>query len=168
MHKSIIIIKSCASCVPLCQVLKVCIPDYVQVPRRHRETGDKSSLRCRFHSNTYSTVVKASKWKFIYLKYMKSKCAWHLFGYFLHGVPELCSFFKIVKSIYMYIYCDSIITQSGSTGKKHVITDRVIYMRSLFKIFNATSFTGFHIRKKMSHPVSFGMEHQSVYLVLWL
>jgi len=37
MHKSIIIIKGCASCVPLCQVLKVCIPDYVQVPLRHRE-----------------------------------------------------------------------------------------------------------------------------------
>ena len=26
----------------------------------------------------------------------------------------------------------------------------------------------FHIRKHMPHPPSFGMEHQSVYLVLWL
>ena len=33
---------------------------------------------------------------------------------------------------------------------------------------NATSFTGFHIRKQMPHPQSFGMGHQSVYLVLWL
>ena len=46
----------------------------------------------------------------------------------------------------------SIITQlSGSTGKKHVITDR--------KIFNATFFPGFHIYKQMPHPPSFGMGH---------
>ena len=104
----------------------------------------------------------------------ESLYTWNILRVNVHDIcfvtfcTELCSFFKIVKSIYMYIHCDSIITQSGSTGKEHVITDRVIYMRSLFKIFNATSFTGFHIRKKMSHPVSFGMEHQSVYLVLWL
>jgi len=29
-------------------------------------------------------------------------------------------------------------------GKKRVITDRVIYMGSLFTIFNATSFPGFY------------------------
>jgi len=33
------------------------------------KTGDKSSLRCRFQSNTYTTVVKVSEWKFIYMKY---------------------------------------------------------------------------------------------------
>ena len=53
-------------------------------------------------------------------------------------------------------------------GKKSNITDRVIYMPPLFKIFNATSFTGFHMRKQMPHPLSFDMGHQSVYLVLWL
>jgi len=52
--------------------------------------------------------------------------------------------------------------------KKPVMTDRVIYTRPLFKIFNATSFTGFCIHKQMPHPPSFGMGHQSVYLVLWL
>ena len=56
----------------------------------------------------------------------------------------------------------------GVHCKKRVITDRVIYTRPLFKIFNATSFTGFHIRKQMPHPPSFGMGHQTVYLVLWL
>ena len=30
---------------------------------------------------------------------------------------------------------------------------RVIYMRPLFKIFNATSFTGFHIRKTNAPPI---------------
>jgi len=37
-----------------------------------------------------------------------------------------------------------------------------------YKIVNATSFTGVHICKQMPHPQSFGMGHQSVYLVLWL
>ena len=53
-------------------------------------------------------------------------------------------------------------------GQKRVKMDRVIYTRPLFKIFNAISFTGFHMRKQMPHPPSFGMGHQSVYLVLWL
>ena len=51
---------------------------------------------------------------------------------------------------HLIIHCNSIITRSsGSTGKKRVITDLVIYMRPLFKlvkIVNATSFPGFHIR----------------------
>ena len=33
--------------------------------------------------------------------------------------------------------------------KERVVTDRVIYTRPLSKIFNATSFTGFHLRKRM-------------------
>ena len=38
-------------------------------------------------------------------------------------------------------------------GKKQVIMDHIIHTRSLFKIFNPTSFTGFHIRKQMPHPL---------------
>jgi len=34
-----------------------------------------------------------------------------------------------------------------------VITDPIIYTRPLFKVFNTTSFTGFHIRKQMPHPL---------------
>jgi len=41
-------------------------------------------------------------------------------------------------------------------------------MFKLIKIVNATSLSGFHIRKQMPHPPSFGMVHQSVYLVLYL
>ena len=52
--------------------------------------------------------------------------------------------------------------------EKCVLTDCIIYTRPLFKIFNATSFTSFYLRKQMPHPQSFGMGHQSVYLVLWL
>jgi len=40
------------------------IPDcvhYSSTMASSRKTGDKLPLRCRFHSNTYSTVVKASK-----------------------------------------------------------------------------------------------------------
>ena len=40
--------------------------------------------------------------------------------------------------------------------------------RLLFKIVNATSLPGFHTCKQMPHPPSFGMGHQSVYLVLYL
>jgi len=50
-----------------------------------------------------------------------------------------------------------------------VIMDRVKYIRpllKLIKIINATSLSGFHIRKQMSHPPSFGLGHQSGYLVL--
>ena len=43
------------------------------------KTGDKSSLRCFFQSNTNTTVVKISKWNLIYMHVIKSKCAWHLF-----------------------------------------------------------------------------------------
>jgi len=50
----------------------------------------------------------------------------------------------------------------GSTGKKRVITDRFIYTQPLF-IVDGTSFPGFHLRKQMSHPPSFGMGHQSLY-----
>ena len=64
--------------------------------------------------------------------------------------------------------CDSIITRwLGSTGKIRVIADCVIYMRPLFKIFN-TTLPGFHIRKQMPHPPSFGMQYQLVYLVLYV
>ena len=40
----------------------------------------------------------------------------------------------------------------GPQEKERVVTDRVIYTRPLSKIFNATSFTGFHLRKQMPHP----------------
>ena len=76
-----------------------------------------------------------------------------------------------IDLIYLIIavHCDSIITwSSGSPGKTASLYYTVIYMRPLFKIFNATSFTGFYIRKQMPHPTSFGMGHQSVYLILWL
>jgi len=44
-----------------------------------------------------------------------------------------------------YIHCDSIIRQSsGTTGEKR-IKRTALYTKS--KIFNASSFTGFHIRK---------------------
>ena len=49
--------------------------------------------------------------------------------------------------------------------------DRVIYTRPWFqlnKIVNATSLAGFHIRKQMPHPPSFGMRHHSVDLVLYV
>ena len=63
------------------------------------------------------------------------------------------------------LHLGSIITRSpGSTGKKCVIMDRVIYKPPLF-IVNATSFPGFHLRKQMPHPPSFGMGHQTVYLI---
>ena len=55
--------------------------------------------------------------------------------------------------------------------KKRVKTDRVIYTRPLFKlikIINAISLPGFHIRKQIPRPPSFGMGHQSVYLVLYV
>jgi len=66
----------------------------------------------------------------------------------------------------LLLHCDSIITRlSGSTWKSRVIKDCVIYTRLLFKIFNAASFTGFHISKQMPHPPSFRMGHQSVYLL---
>jgi len=38
----------------------------------------------------------------------------------------------------------------------------------LIKIVNATSLPGFHIRKQIPHPPSFGMGHQSVYKVLYV
>jgi len=49
------------------------------------KTGDKSStlpfsVRCRFQSNTFTKVVKASTWKLLYMILMKIKCAWHLFS----------------------------------------------------------------------------------------
>ena len=50
------------------------------------------------------------------------------------------------------LHCNSIITRSsGSTGKK------ARYIRDLFHKFS--------LRKQMPHPPSFGMGHQSVYLV---
>ena len=109
-----IIIKSCASCIPLCQVLKVCIPDYVQVPLRHRESGDKLSSHCFFQSNTSTTVVKISKWKLIYMNFIKSKINVHdiCFVRFGMGVPELCPFIEIVKSVWRkFVY------QTSSTVK---------------------------------------------------
>ena len=80
--------------------------------------------------------------------------------YILHSIfnmsscrkPKLSEFAIFLKTRYngpRYIY--------------RVITHRVIL--PLFKIFNAISFTCFHIRKQMPHPPSFGMGHQSVYLV---
>ena len=41
-------------------------------------------LRCRFQSNTYTKVVKASTWKLLYMLLMKIKCAWHLFCEVVH------------------------------------------------------------------------------------
>jgi len=40
-----IVIKSFASYVPLCQVLKVCIPDAVQVHRRHRWSQNETQYQ---------------------------------------------------------------------------------------------------------------------------
>ena len=37
------------------------------------------------------------------------------------------------------------------------------YITRVLLIFNATSFPGFHVRKQMPHPPSFGMGHQSLY-----
>ena len=79
-------------------------------------------------------------------------------------LPRTCSL--NLSLVHMYIHCNSNITRSlGSTETKRVITDSVMYTRPLFKIFNTTSFTCFHIRKQMPHPPSFGIGHQSVYLV---
>jgi len=87
----------------------------------------------------------------------------HLFIYFSKGTNDRCS--EAVHSWLfgkkIQLHCDSIIMRSsGSTGKKHVLTDRIIYMRPLFKlikIINATPLPGFHIRKQMPHLPSFGM-----------
>jgi len=49
------------------------------------------------------------------------------------------------------LHCDSTIKQT---------------LFKLIKIVNVTSLPGFHIRKQMPHPLSFGMGHQSVYLDL--
>ena len=73
-----------------------------------------------------------------------------------------------IKGTESQIHCDYYNGAVGVHGNKRVITDRVIYTRPLFKIFNATSFTGCYICKQMLHPLSFGIGHQSVYLVLWL
>ena len=69
---------------------------------------------------------------------------------------------SVITAFLINIHCDCIITHSlGSTGKKLVIADRP-YNETLF-IVKATSFPGFHIRKQMPHPPSFGMGHQSLY-----
>ena len=73
-----------------------------------------------------------------------------------------------IKGTESLIHYDSIITgPSGSNEKTCYNGPHYIHTRP-FKIFNATSFTGFHIRKQMLHTLSFGMGHQLVYLVLWL
>ena len=74
-----------------------------------------------------------------------------IYIHFVLRLTQLSSNIQIDK-----VHCDSIITRS--TGKTRVITDcvitdRVIYTRPL-------SHT-----KQMPHPPSFGMGHQSVYLV---
>ena len=65
--------------------------------------------------------------------------------------------------VIMLVHCDSIITRlSGSLGGK----TRDILATVVQNIFNAISFTGFHIHKQIPHPP--GMGHQLVYLVVWL
>jgi len=52
----------------------------------------------------------------------------------------------------------------GVHGGKRVIMDRFIYPRALFKIFNATPFTGFHMRKQMPPPtvIKYGISSQCI------
>ena len=74
---------------------QVCIPDYVQVTRLHR---DKSSLRL-FQSNTYSTVVKISEWMLIDMNFITSKCTWHWFCEVRQGGSRGMPLFEIVKFV---------------------------------------------------------------------
>ena len=55
----------------------------------------------------------------------------------------------------------------GVHGKK-THNNGPCYIHATVKIFNTAFFTGFPIRKQMPHPPSFGMGHQSVYLVFTL
>ena len=62
------------------------------------KTGDKSSLCCFFQSNSNTTVVKISKWKLIYMNFIKSKCAWHMFCVrFGTGSRVMPLFFKLLN-----------------------------------------------------------------------
>ena len=57
------------------------------------KTGDKLSLRCFFQSNTKTTVVKISKWKLIYVNFIKIKCTWHLLCEVRHGGSRVMPLF---------------------------------------------------------------------------
>ena len=74
--------------------------------------------------------------------------------------------------IYLYIimstlrlHCNAVVRVHGENALKR----NALYTHDRCSIFlPSTSFTGFHVRKQMPHPPSFGMGHQLVYLVLWL
>ena len=87
----------------LCKVLKV-----LTLFKNHGDitkTGDTLSLRCRFQSNTYSKVVKASTWKLLYMILMKIKCAWHLLCEVGHRGFRVMSLFEI--GIHIEKFCVS-------------------------------------------------------------
>jgi len=56
---------------------------------------------------------------------------------------------------------------SGSIGKNQRYS-RPCYIHVTVVQIEATSLPGFHIRKQMHHPLSFGMGHQSVYLAVYV
>jgi len=76
-------------------------------------------LRCRFQSNTYTKVVKASTWKLLYMILMKMHDI--CFVRFGTGVPELCPFFKIGISIKRKFVSQTSSTVFKSSLKKNMV-----------------------------------------------
>ena len=131
-------------CVLLCKVLKV-----LTLLKYHGDiakTGDKSSLHCRFQSNTYTKVVKASTWKLLYMILMKIKCACHLFcevwqrgspvmplfwNWYIH-IEKVCvsNFFKSFQVIFLKIMVFLIsFDKVGKMGIHITISDSSIFNR---------------------------------------
>ena len=70
--------------------LKVCIPHCSSTTATSQKTGDKSSLRCRFLCNSFTTVFKSST-RYIWRVNVHDMC----FAWFSIWVPELCPFLKL-------------------------------------------------------------------------
>ena len=81
---------SFASCVPLCQQFESLYSPLFKYHSDIAKTGDKSSLRCRFLCNSFTTVFKSST-RYIWRVNVHDMC----FAWFSIGVPELCPFLKL-------------------------------------------------------------------------